>query len=202
MRHERPMVTTHRPQPWRPTLSTDATEPKAKCHGDLVLEQAEREGRIGSPNIGCPSEEGRYTESWYERHPDKLPANPMTMTDKAKRIAERVRLEKIAAAERAAAEQEALPAKRKRRAKGTRDRAEYMRGYNARRRAAEAAAAGNEPLTMTRPAAVGGHASKSQFRADTAAAAPTRQRGLERPGGRGAMGSARDPSKTQEAVSP
>ena len=40
--------------------------------------------------------------------------------------------------------------------------------------------AGNDSLTMSRPRAVGGRSSKSQNRPDTAAAAPTRQRALER----------------------
>jgi len=60
-----------RPQPWRP-LSTDVVVEKPKCFGDLVLERAKAEGRFGSVRVGTPSEEQRYIESWYDRHPEKL----------------------------------------------------------------------------------------------------------------------------------
>jgi hypothetical protein len=69
----------YRPQPWRPPVSTDAPTEKSKCLGDLVREQAEREGRIGSPTIGCPSDEQRFIESWHARHPEKAPTNPLVM---------------------------------------------------------------------------------------------------------------------------
>lgn len=158
-----------RSEPWRPTLSTDAdAAEKPRCLGDVVREQAEREGRIGSETIGTPSEQ-RFTESWYERHPDKLPDSPMTMTDAARRAIDRIKKNKAAAA----AEQEAAPVKRKGNGKPQRDRAAYMREYNGRK---------NESLTIeaaqqaARPAAARSRSSKSQIRPDTAAAAPTRQR--------------------------
>src|SRR5579864_5138368 len=62
-----------RPQPWRP-LSTDVVVEKPKCFGDLVLERAKAEGRFGSVRVGTPSEEQRFVESWYDRHPEKLAA--------------------------------------------------------------------------------------------------------------------------------
>lgn len=70
-----------RSQPWRPPLSTDAAVEKPKCLGDLVREQAEREGRIGAERIGTPSggNENSLIESWYDRHHEKLVRNPVAM---------------------------------------------------------------------------------------------------------------------------
>lgn len=84
---DRNPVQGHRPQPWKPPLSTDAKEPPPNCFGDLVRARAEVEGRIGSPTIGTPGDgDHNLVESWYERHPEKLPDNPQTMTNAAKKV--------------------------------------------------------------------------------------------------------------------
>lgn len=114
--------------PWRPTLSADAIE-KPKCLGDLVYEQAAREGRIGSPVIGTPGDSDHgLIESWYSRHPEKLPSNPHMMTGAAKKVEEKKRRDGTST----------MPIKRRRKRKGERKRSEYMRDYHRRRKEAKA----------------------------------------------------------------
>jgi hypothetical protein len=85
---DRNPIQGHRPAPWKPPLSTDVpAAEKPKCLGDLVREQAEREGRIGSETRGTPGDgDHNLTGSWYEKHPDKLPGNPQTMTKQAMKL--------------------------------------------------------------------------------------------------------------------
>ena len=126
-----------RPQPWRPSLSVDTVVEKPKCLGDLVREQAEREGRIGAERVGCPSGGGENSliESWYDRHPEKLARNP-------------VALAAVKALEGKHKSNAAAETKRRRRGKGERkSERKHLNagaGWNTHRRR-------RMPLTTTRP---------------------------------------------------
>jgi hypothetical protein len=70
-----------RPQPWSPIQREP--EVKSKCLGDILREQAEAEGRIGSPPIGCPSSDGAFIEHW--RPKVKAPAHPNVIAGQRRR---------------------------------------------------------------------------------------------------------------------
>jgi hypothetical protein len=112
-----------RPEPWRPVLSTDVVVEKPKCLGDLVRERAEAEGRIGSETIGTPGDgDHDLVESWYSRHPEKLPNDAVMMTKAARKVEEKRRRDGTSAA----------PIKRRHKRSG------YMRDYHRRRKETKA----------------------------------------------------------------
>jgi hypothetical protein len=145
---DRNPIQGHRPKPWKPPLSTDVpVAEKSKCHGELERERAAREGRIGSDSIGTPGGgEAPYVESWYERHPDKLPGNPQTMTPQAMKLRPLDTVKAQGQRRRRERERAKAPTGRK--------VIDGTGGFNRRPASRRRTAPDNASLTMTRPPAV------------------------------------------------